>query len=357
MKKIFSVMALITSIVIIIVACKDNFNEKDFLELQAKLKRKNDSLAAVQANNTKSAWVASQVAALNTAGKLLAMTVQVVEDGKPLTGVAVLVTNDNSASAISNTATTDGNGNAIFKNIPMGGNTITISKTGYITGAVVADFGTPTAGQDYLIDSSTGAILPAGRSEAIQVEMFNSGSTGSLATIKGTVTIENDLTNSQNVSDALPSGITIAANFNNSASVIGNSSRVVVKSYTLSAALGGTGTSGGVGTATVANGAYSMTVPAAASGRTIALVIPNITGTQHIALNGSNNVAFANGPAYTDVPTVWGSNSMGTNRHGEQHNHTCNCWRNCCLPSATGSWYGYRKCIQFSNCRCEVFEF
>jgi len=213
----------------------------------------------------------------------------------------VVVTNDNSASTISNTATTDANGNAIFKNIPMGGNTITLSKTGYITGAVVADFGTPTQGQDYLIDGVSKAILPAGRSESIQVEMFNNGSTGSLATIKGTVTIENDLTNSPNATDPLPAGITIQANFNNSASVLGTSNRVSINSYTLS-----TSSSGGVGTATVTNGAYSMTVPAGASGRQIGLIIPNITGTQHIALNGSNNVAFATGPAYVDVPTVWG---------------------------------------------------
>lgn len=291
MKKLFSILSLIAIVTAVIVACKDNFNESDFITLQAKLKRKNDSL-------TRASTVASQVAAMNTAGKLLAFTVQIVEDGKPLSGVAVLVTNDAGQSSVSNTATTDANGNAIFKGIPIGGNTVTISKAGYMTAAMVVDFGTPRNGTDYILDPSTQAIIPTGRTEAITAEMFPNAANGSTAVIKGTVRIDNDLTNAVNVADALPSGLQVVANFNDFVWVLGNSNRVSVNSYTFA--------SGNVGVGTITNGAYSMTVPASASGRNINLIIPNITGTQHIALNGMNNVAFAGGPAYQDVPTVWG---------------------------------------------------
>jgi len=40
MKKYFSIMTVIAIIAVVIVACKDNFNESDFLKLQSQLKSK-----------------------------------------------------------------------------------------------------------------------------------------------------------------------------------------------------------------------------------------------------------------------------------------------------------------------------
>src|SRR6185295_4201932 len=119
MKKLFSIMAAVAVIAVVIVACKDNFNESDFLKLQSQLKTQQDTAKLNQ-----------QLKQLNDAGALLSFTVQVVEDRTPLTGVDVTISND--VTSGSTKVTTDANGNAIFSKVRVGTNTIILSKTGYI---------------------------------------------------------------------------------------------------------------------------------------------------------------------------------------------------------------------------------
>ena len=117
MKKLFSILIGFVILTGIIVACKDNFNESDFLNLQTKLKTQQDTAKLNQ-----------QIKQLNEAGALLSFTVQVVEDRTPLSGVDVTVSNDVTSGSVK--VTTDANGNAVFNKASVGSNTIILSKTG-----------------------------------------------------------------------------------------------------------------------------------------------------------------------------------------------------------------------------------
>src|SRR5437868_14014014 len=101
MKKLLPFITMITLVAIVIVACKDNFNESDFLKLQSTLKTQQDTSKLNQ-----------QIKALNDAGALLSFTVQVVDDRTPLSGVDVTISND--ATSGTTKVTSDANGNAVF---------------------------------------------------------------------------------------------------------------------------------------------------------------------------------------------------------------------------------------------------
>lgn len=288
MKKIFSILAMIALIAVVIVACKDNFNENDFLNLQAKLKTQQDTAKLNQ-----------QVKALNDAGELLSFTVQVVEDRTPLAGVDVTISND--VSALTTKVTTDANGNAVFTKVRVGSNTLLLSKSGYITSTAVVDFGTLTNPNYFTTVSGangTTNIIPMKQSRSVLLPLFATGGTGSTAKIQGKVTIETDLTNR---TPEIPQGLTIRANYASgiAAAVKGNNG-VDIVTYSFSAA--------GVGVATVDNttGLYSMTVPATAAGLTMSLLLPTIDANQKVAAINLDGKPIATGPQYRNVPTSFG---------------------------------------------------
>ena len=76
MKKLLPIITMITLIAIVIVACKDNFNESDFLKLQSTLKTQQDTAKLNQ-----------QIKALNDAGKLLSFVGGTPETVERLTPV------------------------------------------------------------------------------------------------------------------------------------------------------------------------------------------------------------------------------------------------------------------------------
>ncbi len=288
MKNILSIIVIIALAGFIIVACQDKFNEQDFLKLQAKNTNKSDSLA-----------LAARITAINSAGKFISMTVQIMDDATPVSGVTVSLTNaPSAATALASTATTDTNGFAVFKDVALAGNTLLISKTGYITASANVSFTQPAQNVNYIVDVK-GNIVPIKLAVAVQLPIFaKNAANGNTATIKGKVTIETNLTNA---TPEIPQGITLRANLNGGAAgaqFISGTNSATITSYVFS--------SGDLGVATVDNvtGLYSMTVPASAAGRQISLVVPVIDGTQTIGVNKLAGVSIA--PQYRSVPTTWG---------------------------------------------------
>lgn len=285
MKKLFSILSLIAIVAVIIVACKDNFNEGDFLTLQSKLKTQQDSAKLNQ-----------QVKQMNAAGALLSFTVQVAEDGAPLTGVDVQVSND--VTAGSTKVTTDANGNAIFSKASVGNNTITLSKSGYISAIAVVDFG-PLSDYYQIVQGSSGVnIIPLKQSRAVLLPLFSTGGTSSSATIEGKVTIETDLTNR---TPEVPQNLTIRANYASGiAGTVSGNTGVTVVSYAFNQA--------GIGVANVDNatGLYSMKVPATAAGLQMSLLLPTIDANQKVAVINLDGKPIATGPQYRNVPTSFG---------------------------------------------------
>lgn len=265
---------------LIFTACQDKFNEEDFLNRQY-------SLDTAQQRR--------DINALNEAGKLLSFTVQVLEDANPVADVAVTISNASGTGTT--TVNTNANGLAVFSDVAIGGNTVIISKANYITASITVDFGSPDQGDNYeIVDNK---IIPIKRNASIQVPIFTkqATATGSTAIIKGTATIETDVTNigAENV----PDGTVIRANFAGATPIQTTGQINAIGSYYF--------TEGELGKATVTNGAYSMIVPAVSDGSNITLDIPTIEGKLKIAVNTVNNVDADNaGPEYREVDAVWG---------------------------------------------------
>jgi hypothetical protein len=291
MKKIIKLLAFMLIAGLVIVACKDNFSEQDFINNQTKNKTVQDSLNAT---------------ALNKAGQLLSYTLQVLDDKLPVAGVAVTMTNPPTGTATATlTGTTDASGFVQFKNVQIGANTFIISKTGYYSATFIVDFGTISNGVNYTIVNNV--VIPVKKTASNQVPIFPSATGGSTATIKGNVTIETDLTNT---TPEIPQGLVLKANL---ASVVG-------------AGIGGNGGSttngqgtvntyffntNAIGTATVDNttGAYSMIVPAGADGRNLTMIYPVITANQKVGFNRLNGV-ITNSQISSTVPAVYGPSSL-----------------------------------------------
>jgi hypothetical protein len=305
MKKLFSILTGVVLIAGIIVACKDKFNENDFLNLQAKLKTQADTSKLNQ-----------QIKELNAAGSLLSFTVQVVEDRTPVAGVDVLVSNDIAAGTVK--VTTDANGNAVFTKASVGSNTITLNKSGYASATAVVDFGSVNNTYYTTVNGVNGVtnIIPVKQSRSIMLPIFSNGGTGSTGTIMGRVTIENDLTNT---TPEVPQNITISANYAAGLPTTFAGSNATIVTYNFNQA--------NYGSAKVDNttGLYSMTVPATAAGLAMTLIIPEINGTLKMAANtvdtqpangqpatAVTQAAPWTGAAIINQATLWGPNVSAT---------------------------------------------
>jgi hypothetical protein len=292
MKKIVQIITLTVIAATVIIACKDNFSEQDFLNSQNKQKTLQDSLNAK---------------ALNDAGQLLSYTLQVLDDKTPVTGVAVTMTNPPKGTATATlTATTDATGTVQFKNVQIGANTFIISKTGYYPATFIVDFGPIQNGINYTIVN--GSVVPVKKSASNQVPIFASasGTGSSTATIRGNVTIETNLTNT---TPEIPQGLVLKANLSGITNGLGgngggtaNGQGTIVQYFFNTNA---------IGTATVDNttGAYSMVVPAGADGRTITMIYPVISANQIVGFNRLNGVT-TNAQISSTVPAIYGPSSL-----------------------------------------------
>ena len=273
LSKFFSMLLVIA----LVGGCSDDFTEEDFVQLQSDLARQTSD---------------ENAAALAIASVLQSLTIQVQEDEAPLEGVSVTISNPGAAEA---TVSTNTNGNAIFSNVVIGGNTINVSLEGYLSAQVVVDFGEVEEGDEYRVID--GRIVPIPRSESVVIPMISAAATsGSTATIRGRVTIETDLTND---APEVPQDIQIRANFADSDDVddVIASGGVSVESFTFNE---------GLGVANVDNttGEYSLLVPAGADGTDVELLIPELELNQTVAVSELDGDDIE--PEYRSVPTLFG---------------------------------------------------
>ncbi|HEY0742383.1 MAG TPA: carboxypeptidase-like regulatory domain-containing protein [Chryseosolibacter sp.] len=310
MKRLLSLTMIAAVFALAIVACKDDFNEEEFLRLQSELKLKEDEVLRQRLDSASEEAVKEYIAAANEAGDLLAVSLMLRENGNALAGVTVTLSSgtpqeisSGRAKAVT-TGTTDASGNVVFDRVTIGSGTATFSKQGYVTATATYDFGPvpgPTAIQVSVPNGNTTItkyVPPVKRFEEAVVPMISATpSEGSTAIISGKVTIENDLTN---LTPEVPAGIVLRANLTN---LLGTNQGIFT-SYVLA-------DNSTLGRATIAaDGTYSMIVPATAAGNDINFIVPNIEGTCRMAVNGYDNGTGAAValplPEYRNVPTSWG---------------------------------------------------
>lgn len=305
----------------IIVACKDDFTEEDFLRQQAELKALEDAERrardSAQVNFYNEQEVQSYIAALNAAGDLLSVTFLVRENGNPVSGVAISLTTgtpdapSNGRAKVMHQATTDASGNATFENVTIGQGTVSFEKQGYLGTTADVDFGYPSNPIGISVTTPTGTTVmrysaPPKRYESGVVQMFSADAANenNTATITGRVTIETDVTN---LAPEIPTGIVLRAN-------LAALSPTNLPAFMTNLAFAD---NSGLGEATIAaDGTYTMTVPATAAGTTIQFIVPNINGTRRTAVNAYDNgtgtaITLPNGPEYRDVPVAWGPQASG----------------------------------------------
>lgn len=287
-----------------IIACKDDFNEQDFIQQQLQARKAMYDSASEQA-------VKEYINAVNEAGDLLSLNLMVRENGIPVQGVTVSLTTS-TANAISSgrtkavqTGITDATGNVMFEKVVIGSGTISFQKTGYVGSTATVDFGQPDDPMAIPVTNPiTGVTVnryvpPTKRFEEALIPMYSASAGGkSTATITGKVVIENNVTN---LAQEVPTGITIRANL---VGLMNLPANTFISNFAFE-------DNAGLGVATVAqDGTYTMTVPATAAGLPINLIIPNIEGTVRMAVNGYDNgtgqAVPLPAPEYRDVPTTWG---------------------------------------------------
>ncbi|ELR68439.1 hypothetical protein C900_00360 [Fulvivirga imtechensis AK7] len=264
-------------------SCNDDFSEEDLLKLQVQLAEEADSLNAQR-----------QLRALNEAGELLSFSITIQSDNsQPVEGATVTLLSHLKGETLE--VTSDANGVANFPQVPVGGATVSLAKAGFIGSTLNIDFGTLEYGRNYTIID--GNVVPTPVNTSAVVAMFSTDAAqGSTATISGKVTIETDVTNS---TSEVPQGIQIKANFDDYA-VISTAGGITVTQYTVNG-----NTAFGVADVDNTTGEYTMVVPATAGGLYVNLLVPNITATQRIAVNGVNGESLAV-PEYIEIETFYG---------------------------------------------------
>ena len=285
-KNLFTGIFILISIGFLVSSCKDQFTEKDLLELQMQLANKQDSLNA-----------ARQLEALNAAGELVSYQVKVVNtDGVGIENLEVSLGSAASDGTLDKqTLTTDTEGQVYFSRVAVGGNNLTITGNNIIDAHLTLDFGPLQEGVHYEIINGNVIPKPVVENSVITVISTNTAT----ATVSGVVTIETDLTNS---TPEVPQDVVITADFNDN--LVVNSSININYFFA-------TNNVQNIGSATVDNttGAYSMAVPA---GVNFNLTVPDIQANQRIAINGINGQDLPR-PEYRDILTSFGPNYFPDN--------------------------------------------
>ncbi len=236
--------------------------------------------------------VNTQIEILNQAGEFYNFNLKVLDGSEPISGATVTLTSGENGSISEVEATSDAEGNVVFQSIIVGGNIITITAEGYypISGIVNFRF---EEGYNYEIVENE--VIPIERNESMIVPLFGIEMGNSLATIKGNVTIETDLTNQGR---EIPEGTTIRANFNINSGVLA-SEGLSLRQLTLAAQTG-------LGEGTVqADGSYEIRVPVAADGGLISLIVPEIRIDQRLAINGRRDDDTFEGPQIVNIPASY----------------------------------------------------
>lgn len=299
MKKKFLIASFFATLVvatIFITSCKkDEFTEEDAINLQAQIDRTRDSLLAVGGVIVYTVNVMDAGAAGFTSGRIASECI--------LSGATVTATQGSSVS----TGTTNSSGQVVFSDMRIGNVSVVVSMAGYATVSYIAD----------LTPAEEGTIQSV-RNAATQVPMFPTTGNNT-ATISGIVSYESNLTN---LTREYPQGANVVAaiDVNNptfhamyidptggASTQNTNQAGRIIKMAFANASTTGT---------VDANGNYSITIPATASGLPIKLELSQVVTNQSIILatvNGEDVYGtqsirtvfdINSGAAYSDVPTV-----------------------------------------------------
>ncbi|MEQ8534227.1 MAG: carboxypeptidase-like regulatory domain-containing protein, partial [Imperialibacter sp.] len=297
-------------------SCEDEFTEEDFLDKQAELAaaqqsfdleklileyelmRENDSLMRVFQAELANIIRDENAEALRQAGLLSSYTVTVEnQGGAPLEGVTVSVGGSNPAARVD--ALTDATGQVIIEDIVIGASPVQVTLTGFVGVSYILDLGNINFNDDY--HTIGDRVYPLGRRETSRITLLSAdGASGTFGTVKGTATIEVDVTN---LTPEIPQDVTIVAYLNGTSYSGGSPTSFYNSSVTMSdfRFIGE-----GIGSAVVDNatGAWSMLLPATEGGITYNFQLPTITADQRIAIDERDEVAIA--PEYATVPTMFG---------------------------------------------------
>jgi hypothetical protein len=287
-------------------SCEDEFTEEDFLDkqaelaatqhgydleklmLEASLARENDSAQQALQQAIVDYQKAGNEEALAKAGLLLSYTVRIESDGKPVEGATISMSNATTGGRTMD-AVSDASGNAtITSGVPVGRNVIRFSGTGYYSMRGVVEFDPMGEDGDYAVVGNI--IYPIGRNESSTLEVFSSDA-GSVATVKGVVTIETDLTNG---AAEIPQGLVISATFDVEADAEVSGTPIESLKFESSS----------IGSAAVdaETGAYTLMLPARLDGINYDLEYSTLTLDQKIAITYRDDDKLA-APEYAMVPT------------------------------------------------------
>jgi hypothetical protein len=334
----FSLFGLL-ALFLVFTACEDDFSERDLLELQAELaetKAQSDfdrqllllaqelanDIALAQANDdiqrAYQEFLASldsaqdesrrqrALALLTQAGLITDYTVNMTSSDMLVEGGVVSITNG--TGTVSDT--TDAQGQVTFTNVPVGRSIISVSAADHLGFSYIMDFGSAVSNlQSIVIDGTTTTVVEPNIAEST-VRMINTNAGDKVATIKGTVTGEVDLTNDE--PEAL-AGVPVKASLQNN---LGNAYNGTTGSFgennliTFTAANNAGSVrdiyfnedSGfGVDT-TAADGTYTIVVPADRDlDLDYDLVFPEtLSGTQTLAAVANDSASIV------EIATTWG---------------------------------------------------
>ena len=233
-----------------------------------------------------------QLATLDTS-EFISFLASIQDDkGEPIAGATVTLETLGDSATATLTATSDANGKAMFANVPSGGHLLTIEAEGHLTASGIADF-IWREGYNYTVTNELVVGIPVTESAIIPLYPTEPN-TENAATIKGTVVVESNLTNT---APEAVDGITIAADLSSLVSV--SSDGMSIRGYQFRGH-----SSFGCAT-TDANGDYTMMVPASKYGSFISLLFPEIELNQTVVATEQNSVPFA-APQALQIPTTFG---------------------------------------------------
>tara|TARA_A100000171_G_C2138719_1_gene152706 strand:- start:912 stop:3272 length:2361 start_codon:yes stop_codon:yes gene_type:complete len=249
--------------------------DTELAQLQALLNKELEMLRESLSQKEDSLSAANYLAAYRAAGLFTEFTANIVSDDTPLEGVQV------SLSSISTPVTTNAAGQAVFKDVVVGVNRMTVASDDYLDMQADLTFNRLTVRQV----GTTTVALPATASITLSLlsEALDADET---ATINGVVTVETDLTND---APEFPTDLTISADLTNYVNTNGVIAGIDgFNNFPNNVAF----TEGELGVATVdpATGAYSMLVPVSENGTNIKLIFPEIKANQTIAIAKRNDV-------------------------------------------------------------------
>ena len=269
------IYTMITAMVLFAVnACKDDFSDEDFFNLQKSSAASADSLLQI---DTKT---------------LSAFNFIAVTSGNPAVGLDVSLIPLDVVTATPFSGTTDAAGVASFTDVPTGSSLIEVSGANVVTTRVVVTFDD----NDVTYNGSRPVVIK--RAESTAVEIYSTDFSGSTPTarIEGTVTAELDLTNT---TPEIPSNLVISADFSNTV-VIKGPNMGSVTNVTVAGA-------GDFGASPVDSlGKYSLVVPANDNNTGATLLIPSFTDNQNIAFTRKDGVDV--GPTMENILTGFGAN-------------------------------------------------